>query len=223
MKLLCLTRDEAIIQEITNVSVEQGWKSLIISERSQVLSAVKEFDPDLTLVEFDNLEDLQWWQDQGIGDQRPVIFMNKELSEEIFVRAFECGADGLLPKMLLNRRSLLARVNAYLRRKALADSRRFVPRLSLVLDSQRYKVEVRGNSLALTLTEFKILRALATEQNLIVSRKELQSEAFNQDQNQISKRSLDVHICSLRKKLAPQGLDIASVRGVGYRLNPCAS
>jgi DNA-binding response OmpR family regulator len=96
-----------------------------------------------------------------------------------------------------------------------------VPRLSLVLDSQRYKVEVRGRQLSLTLTEFKILRALATEQSLIVSRKELQTEAFNADQ--ISKRSLDVHICSLRKKLAPQGLDIASVRGVGYRLNPCAS
>ncbi len=221
MKLLCMSQDAGLTKEITNTSVQQNWQTIIVDERSQIIERVHDFDPDLILVDVSTLEDLRWWHDQGLSDHKPVIFLNSEINEEFLVCAFEVGADGLLPKKWLSSRSLTARVNAYLRRKALVDSRKFVPRLSLILDSQRYKVEVRGSPLSLTLTEFKILRALATEQSLIVSRKELQTEAFNADQ--LSKRSLDVHICSLRKKLAPQGLDIASVRGVGYRLNPCAS
>jgi len=221
MKLLCISQDTSIASLITETAASENWMSRVLPDRSPVAEQVKDFDPDMILVDVTTVADLQWWSQQGVSDQRPVIFLNAEITEEFLTLAFEVGADGLLPKKWLSPRSLKARVNAYLRRKTLVDNRKFVPRLSLVLDSQRYKVEVRGRQLALTLTEFKILRALATEQSLIVSRKELQSEAFNADQ--ISKRSLDVHICSLRKKLAPQGLDIASVRGVGYRLNPCAS
>jgi DNA-binding response OmpR family regulator len=221
MKLFCISQESSITSLISETAKEENWQFHVMSERTPVMETVREFDPDLILVDVTTLADLQWWNEQGISNQKPVIFLNSEITEEFLSLAFEIGADGLLPKKWLSARSLKARVNAYLRRKALVDSRKFVPRLSLVLDSQRYKVEVRGRQLSLTLTEFKILRALATEQSLIVSRKELQTEAFNADQ--ISKRSLDVHICSLRKKLAPQGLDIASVRGVGYRLNPCAS
>lgn len=221
MKLLCISHDPVITQMMSETASEENWLLKVLPDRGSVPEAVKEFDPDLTLVDVNSTVDLKWWGEQGISDQRPVIFMNSEMTEEFLVQSFNVGADGLLPKNWISPRSIRARVNAYLRRKALVDSRKFVPRLSLVLDSQRYKVEVRGRQLALTLTEFKILRALATEQSLIVSRKELQTEAFSAEQ--ISKRSLDVHICSLRKKLAPQGLDIASVRGVGYRLNPCAS
>lgn len=221
MKLLCISQESTITSMISETAEAENWLLKFLPDRGSVVDTVKDFDPDLVLVDVNTTIDLKWWGEQGISDQRPVIFMNAEITEDFLVNAFEVGADGLLPKKWLSPRSIRARVNAYLRRKALVDSRKFVPRLSLVLDSQRYKVEVRGRQLALTLTEFKILRALATEQSLIVSRKELQSEAFNADQ--ISKRSLDVHICSLRKKLAPQGLDIASVRGVGYRLNPCAS
>lgn len=221
MKLLCISQEPTITSMMSETAAAENWLLKVLPDRGSVVETVKEFEPDLVLVDVNTTIDLKWWGDQGISDQRPVIFMNAEITEDFLVNAFEVGADGLLPKKWLSPRSIRARVNAYLRRKALVDSRKFVPRLSLVLDSQRYKVEVRGRQLALTLTEFKILRALATEQSLIVSRKELQTEAFNADQ--ISKRSLDVHICSLRKKLAPQGLDIASVRGVGYRLNPCAS
>ena len=38
-------------------------------------------------------------------------------------------------------------------------------------------------------------------------------------QAKLSNRSLDVHICALRKKVKAHGLDIDSVRGVGYRLS----
>lgn len=221
MKLLCLSQDDSLVRQIEQEASSQNWSSRRVSDRDQVTAAVDEYDPDMLLVDVENLDDLQWWQDQGLSDRKPVLFLNQAMTEDFIVRAFECGADGLVPKTLFSRRFLAARVNAYLRRQGLIGHRRFVPRLSLVLDSQRYRVEVRGQQLVLTLTEYKILRALATDQESIVGRIEIQNQVFGSAQ--LSKRSLDVHICSLRKKLRPYKLDISSVRGVGYGLKPCTN
>ena len=221
MKLLLLTADPLIIDAATQEAAAQQWLVHIVADRNQVISAIQEIDPDMMIVDVESVEALDWWQEKGLTDLKPTLFMHKETSEEFLTRSFEVGADGFVPKNSFSRRYLAARVNAYLRRQGLADARRFVPRLGLILDSQRYRVEVRGRGLALTLTEYKILRALSTDQEVIVARREIQNQVFGDAQ--ISKRSLDVHICALRKKLRPYDLDISSVRGVGYGLNPCAS
>lgn len=221
MKLLCLSQDQVICHQIREEAGQQQWSLLVVKERPEVLTAMGEFQPDMLLIEVDSIEELEWWQTQGTLENKPVLFLNKELTEDFVTRAFECGADGLVPKSIFSRRLLAARVKSYLRRQGIADNRRFVPRLQLVLDSQRYRVEVKGSSLGLTLTEFKILRELATDKEKVVSRREIQGQVFGAQT--VSKRSLDVHICALRKKLGPYNLDIDSVRGVGYRLNPCAS
>ena len=220
MKLLCLSQDKAIGQQVYEEAEVQGWLAEVISDRAQTVEAVQRMGPDMVIVDVNSDEDLVWWSQQGLSDQIPVIFMNAQLTEDFVVKAFDCGADGLIPKQLFSRRFLVARVNAYLRRQGLR-SRKIVPRLGLILDSQRYKVEVKGTALALTLTEFKILRLLAKDEEQVVLRKEIQNEVFGN--SEISKRSLDVHVCALRKKLRPFNLEVDSVRGVGYRLAPCAS
>ena len=221
MKLLCLSPDPKISEQIREEANLQQWSVYIATTREELASQVASFNPDMLLVEVDAIEDLQWWQEQGFTDSKPLLFITREMTEDWVVRAFECGADGLVPRPLFSRRFLTARVNCYLRRQGVGDSRRFVPRLSLVLDSQRYKVELSGKQVALTLTEFKILRELATEKEKVVTRGDIQGQVFGGQQ--MSKRSLDVHICALRKKLSPHCLEIGSVRGIGYRLNPCAS
>ena len=221
MKLLCMSQDQALSQQIMEEAKQQQWSAITVRNRDEVGAKMLEFNPDMLLIEIGTIEDIEWWEENGLTDLKPVLFLNKELTEDFVVRAFECGADGLIPKALFSRRFLAARVKAYLRRQGIADNRRFVQRLSLVLDSQRYKIEVKGSSVNLTLTEFKILRELATDKEKVVSRHEIQNQVFGAQQ--VSKRSLDVHICSLRKKLGPFNLDIDSVRGVGYRLNPCTN
>ena len=220
MKLLCLSKDSSILEQISQEANQQQWSVMIIKSVDEAVEAFREFEPDMLLVEVAQLEELKWWKDSGLCEAKPLLFMCGELSEEFLFHCFDVGADGFVPKSMFSRRYLSARVNSYLRRQGLADARRFVPRLGLVLDSQRYRVEVQGRGLALTLTEYKILRALSTDQEGIVARKEIQTQVFGDAQ--ISKRSLDVHICALRKKLRPFSLDISSVRGVGYGLNPCA-
>lgn len=221
MKLLLVSKDPSIIEAVSLEARAQRWSAKIVADRSEVVDSVRDFDPDMMMVDVEDLPELEWWDAQGLTGFKPTLFMHAETTEEFLYRSFEVGADGFVPKNVFSRRYVAARVNAYLRRQGLADARRFVPRLGLVLDSQRYRVEVRGQGLTLTLTEYKILRALSTDQEVIVARREIQNQVFGEAQ--ISKRSLDVHICALRKKLRPFDLDISSVRGVGYGLLPCTN
>lgn len=216
MKLLCFSKDAAIHQQLNDEASLQNWTALVVRNREDVNAEVERFDPDLLLVDVENSEELLWWQGQGLSSQKPVMFLPKELTEEIVVRAFECGADGLLPKTVFTRRSLVARVTAYMKRQGLAARRRVVPRLNIKIDSNKCRVEIKGRQISLTLTEFKILNTLATDEDKIVNRREIQDHVFGKEQ--VSRRSLDVHVCSLRKKLSPFQLDITSVRGVGYGL-----
>ena len=221
LKLLLVTADPVIIEAVSLEASNQKWFAKVVAHRTEVFSSLNEFNPDMMLVDVEQVIDLEWWHEQRLTELKPTLFMHQEATEEFLSRSFEVGADGFVLKSAFSRRYFAARVNAYLRRQGLADARRIVPRLGLVLDSQRHRVEVGGKGLALTLTEYKILRALSTDQEVIVNRRQIQDQVFGE--TQISKRSLDVHICALRKKLRPYDLDISSVRGVGYGLNPCTN
>ncbi len=220
MRLLCFSEDAAIGQDVCEEAAKQNWSAKHVLSRGEMAEVILDFNPDMLLVEIGSSAELSWLESQNAMLKTPVFILNGELTEDFVCRAFELGADGLLPKSLFSRRFLVARVNAFLRRQGLMGSRRMVPRLRMVFDSQRYKVEVDGTGLTLTLTEFKILNLLATEHQRTVSRAEIQAEVF--DKTTLNRRSLDVHVCALRKKLKPFQLDIESSRGIGYRLGPCS-
>lgn len=95
------------------------------------------------------------------------------------------------------------------------------PRLGLSIDGERQLAIVGETRLNLTLTELRLLRELAGFEDADVSREILERAVLGAENE--NKQALTVHICTLRKKLRPFGLTIESVRGVGYRLNPCPS
>jgi two-component system alkaline phosphatase synthesis response regulator PhoP len=219
MKLLCISEDETLNNRVRAESDRLSWSTVVVNDRSSISQAMRQYDPDVMLVQIEDLADLDWWIGANLTALKPVIFMNSEMTEAFMSSALEAGADGFLPKTLFSSRHFEARIKALLRRQNFGAAKRFVPRLKMTVDSEHYSVDVEGKTLNLTLTEFKILRELACEEAKVISRAEIQSRVFG-DAN-LSTRSLDVHVCSLRKKIKPVDLDIDSVRGVGYRLNPC--
>src|SRR5690349_21092776 len=111
MKLFCISPESSITSLIAETAKIENWQFCVLTERTPVTETVTEFNPDLILVDVATLADLQWWNEQGLSDRRAVIFLNSEITEEFLTRAFEIGADGLLPKKWLSPRSLKARVN----------------------------------------------------------------------------------------------------------------
>lgn len=89
----------------------------------------------------------------------------------------------------------------------------------IVIDLHRQEVRVSGKDIHATAIEFSILRALAQADQAIVSRRDLYEAVHGQRKtSEELHRTLDSHICALRRKLGPAASSLVTVRSMGYRL-----
>jgi DNA-binding response OmpR family regulator len=98
--------------------------------------------------------------------------------------------------------------------KASAGDNKIV-RDTLTIDFSAHRVTIDGSEVALTLTEFKILSELLKQSGQVLTREKLRERALGN--LNVTDRTIDVHMASLRKKLGTIGNQIETVRGVGYR------
>jgi len=170
---------------------------------------------------------------RGIKDyeQIPVIFLTSNDDVSTVVSAFSLGADDFISKpfRLLE---LRARVERRLRRApdeartsaevhstglpAEESERVRVGDLTLHIPSQRVMVEGSEELLPLSPREFKILLLLSKHPDRIFSRKSILENVWGSEVN-VTNRTVDAHICYLRKKLNKYSPCIESVSGEGYR------
>jgi len=157
----------------------------------------------------------------------PVIFLTSkddEVDEEL---GLSLGADDYISKPF-SQRLLLARIRAILRRLDLnmqtnqgdgGTEEQIMVRGALEMDPARHRVRWNGQDVALTVTEFMILEALAQRPGVVKSRSQLMDTAY-QDDIYVDDRTIDSHIKRLRKKfrLADATFEsIDTLYGAGYR------
>lgn len=140
----------------------------------------------------------------------------------------EMGADDYLPKPF-NPRELLARIRAILRRSTVNQPDPPVIRrlavTGLELDDGARSATCNSVELDLTNVEFDLLRALMEAPGRILTREYLSEIVLNRKFNPFD-RSLDTHVCHLRRKLddaAQQGDRVKTIRSVGYQLTISAA
>jgi two-component system response regulator ChvI len=176
---------------------------------------------DIVLPRIDGLELCR--KLQQLSPTLPVIFLTSRDEEFDKVLGLELGADDYLCKPF-SIRELVARVKVLFRRLEMAESssldkRRTLARGPLVLDLDRYQATWTGQSLSLTVTEFRILQALARQPGHVKTREQLIGEGYQYD-TFVSDRTIDSHIKRIRKKLCrvdPKFSAIETVHGLGYR------
>lgn len=150
-----------------------------------------------------------------------IIMLTARTAESDRVHGLDLGADDYVTKPF-SPRELVARVKAVLRRgrPVQPGSGRRLEAASIVLDEGTHEVLVRGEPVALTRSEFAILRALLRHRGRVLSREELVELALADDWDGTG-RTVDTHITNLRRKIE---LDrhmptlVTTVFGVGYRL-----
>ena len=155
---------------------------------------------------------------RGIRETRPglpVLVVTARTSEPDAVLALDAGADDYVMKPFRSQ-EFLARVRALLRRTAGSD---VLFCGDLVLDAEALRVTVHDQPVALTRKEFGILALLMRNAGQAVTRDTLGSSLWRTPLRADSK-SLDMHLSSLRRKLADAGSTavIKTLRGVGFRL-----
>jgi two-component system phosphate regulon response regulator PhoB len=154
----------------------------------------------------------------------PVILMTAKGEESDIVIGLKLGADDYITKPF-SLSVLVARVAAVLRRAAAAVQGAAPTVLTvgpICIDSERHAVDVDGQPVALTLTEFRLLLALAAARGRVLTRSQLIDRCMGTNAI-VTDRTIDVHLTSLRKKLGDARDWIETVRGIGYRVAEAGS
>lgn len=222
--VLVVEDDRDIVEMIELYLKDAGYHTERAGDGVRALELWRAARPDLILLDIglpklDGLEVLKRVRSDTTGPQVPVILLTARAEEADELVGLGLGADDYITKPF-NPRTLLARVRAVLRRgnpPAEATGQQF--RVGdLVIDDYRVRVTYRNAPVALTLSEFKILRHLAATPGRAITRRELFEEAM--PESDALERVVDVHMKNLRQKLGEQGATdvIETVRGVGYRL-----
>ncbi|MBE3099172.1 MAG: response regulator transcription factor [Planctomycetes bacterium] len=148
----------------------------------------------------------------------PVIMMTAKGTESDIVGGLRLGADDYVTKPF-SLSVMVARVGAVLRRTAPAAPAAGTIRAGpITIDANRHLVEVNGQAVPLTLTEFRLLVALAAARGRVLTRSQLIDHAMGVNVI-VTDRTIDVHMTSLRRKLGGARSAVRTVRGVGYRLS----
>lgn len=146
----------------------------------------------------------------------PVIMISAKSEEIDVVLGLELGADDYVAKPF-SPKILFSRVKAVLRRGKEPEKMAKIMQFGqFTLELDRYQLKKKDKEIALTLSEFGILRRLVMNRGKVLTRNQLLDDVQNDDAF-IVDRNIDVHIASLRKKMGPNFTWIQTVRGVGYR------
>lgn len=168
---------------------------------------------DLGLPGLDGSEVLQRLRQRK--QRTPVLILSARMAMEERVRLLDLGADDYMvkPVALVE---LEARVRALIRRGQ-GTPETIVTLGRLQLDTVGKRAWLAGNALELTAREWAALEFLAGRVNRIVSKEQILQALYRWD-DEITPNAIEKFISRLRTKLEPAGINIRTVRGLGYFL-----
>ncbi len=202
----------------------EGYRPRVAHDGRQALALARQYPPvlvvlDLMLPKMDGWEVCRRLRQQS---DVPVIMLTARGDEIDRVAGLTMGADDYVVKPF-SPRELVARVQAVLRRSRGAE-RRSAPRVlvhgDLTLDTEKRRLTVGGQPVALTPHEYALLKALMAAPGRVFSRDELLARLYPDGDAVVIDRVVDVHIGKLRQKIEPSPATpahILTVRGMGYR------
>jgi len=234
--VLVVDDDPHIRQLLVFALDKAGLAAREAADGEAALAAIEADAPDLLILDInmprmDGLEVCRRVRAKPIdkGGQLPILFLSSRDDEIDRVLGIELGADDYVTKPF-SPREVVARVMAILRRvaarpPAVADATAGPLRCGrLSLDTDGWQADWAGQVVALTVTEFGILRTLATMPSKVFSRDAI-IDRLHGPGFAITDRTIDSHVRNLRAKFARVGAeDVIETRaGIGYRLGACGA
>lgn len=219
--ILAVDDDKEILTLVQRVLEGRNYRVLTAPTGEQALKFLKEKKPDLVLLDLlmpnkDGLEVCKIIKSEDDTRNIPVIILSSRDEEADIVVGLELGADDYITKPF-SERILQARIKAALRRKDNQVESTVIKVRDLVIDTSKHEVYLGDEKLALTLSEFRILKLLSSRPGWVFSRYQI-VDAIHDGKSAVIDRTVDVLIAGLRRKLGERSDLIETVRGIGYRL-----
>lgn len=215
--------DEHNIADLVELYVaREGFRVLKAATGADALLYVERDRPRLVVLDvgLPDIDGLEVCKRLRLNSNIPVIFLTARDSEVDRVLGLELGADDYITKPF-SPAELVARVKAVLRRADGNSGSTTAEQLQVgevAVDLARREVRVHNEPVAFTTKEFDLLQFLAERPGRALSRQQILDGVWGYDWFGDA-RTVDVHIAQVRKKLN-NAAEIATVRGLGYRLEP---
>jgi two-component system OmpR family response regulator len=218
MRLLLVEDDLPLAEALLSLLVSSGHAVDCVhdGEAAKALVATEEFDLmilDLNLPELDGLSVLRHMRAEG--NRAAVMILTARGAAEDRVRGLDLGADDYMAKPF-DIREFEARVRSLLRRQAgLRSSTVTLGALSLDLTTRQFSGN--GQVIDLPPRERALLELLVMRAGKVVA-KEAIVQSVTSLEDILSDNAIEQYISRLRRRLQPLGLNLRTVRGIGYLL-----
>jgi len=224
LKIWCIEDDENINNLITYALASQGFEAEGMTCFADMDKKLQDSQPDLFLLDImlpdtDGITILKKLKENSSTSDIPVIMLTAKNSEIDIVKALDLGAEDYITKPF-GILEMVSRVKAVLRR--CEKDKKSEDKLSfgmIVMDKERHRVTVDGETVELTLKEFSLLKLFLESPQRMLTRENIMDAVWG-DSYVGESRTVDMHIKTLRHKLGNAGEAIVTIRGVGYKFEP---
>ncbi|TLD41609.1 MAG: Phosphate regulon transcriptional regulatory protein PhoB (SphR) [Candidatus Jettenia ecosi] len=220
-KILIVDDEQDLVKLIRYHLEKDGYKVLSASNGEDALFMARRERPELIVLDLmlpgiDGLEVCKKLKTTPELATIAIVMLTAKGEESDITVGLRLGADDYVTKPF-SPKELIARIQAVLRRiKTSLVTRDYIEIGDLAIDVYKHEVSIQGESIPLTLTEFKLLHQLANKPGRVFTREQL-LDVVSGSEITVIDRTIDVHIASLRKKLRSFANFIVTIRGIGYK------
>ena len=219
MRILLVEDDTMLAESICEGLEKGGFTVDRLGAAEPAASALGLTHYDLAIVDIglpgmSGLELIRRVRQRGL--QVPVLILTARDGLDDRISGLDLGADDYMVKPF-QLPELLARMRALIRRSLSAASSELAAG-GICLDLARRVATAHGEIMDLTGREWEILQQLMLASPNVVSKQKM-AESLSEWENEISANAVEIYISRLRQKLQGCGIEIRTIRGIGYRLD----
>lgn len=217
-KILIIEDDKTIAEELYNLLKNSNYNAEILTDFKNATEIALNSNSDLILLDINIpfLNGQMLLKEIRKKSNVPIMMVTSNCSETNEVLSYSFGADDYITKPY-NPTILLLKISALFKRCELNSN--IISYKDFIFDIGKGLVKNNTNEISLTKNEIIIFRMLLSNKDRIVTKDELMTDLWNNDEY-INENALTVNISRLRAKLADLGYDeiIETRKGIGYRI-----
>lgn len=219
LDILLVEDDDVLAKGIMAFLEESGFNATQVShgERANEKLQTEKYQAiilDLTLPGMDGSEVLRRLRKRG--EETPVLVISARSTIQDRVFGLDLGADDYMTKPF-DLLELEARLKALLRRAG-SQVNPVTGSKNLVVSNSTRSASFNGREIEISVREAELLSLFVEKVGQVVTRDEILSR-IQDDSSGISDSTVEVYVHRLRKKLSELGIQLRTIRGLGYLLN----
>ncbi len=224
MPRILLVDDEEDILEFVSYNLErEGFNVVTGRNGKEAIQLAAKLKPDLVILdvmmpEMDGIAACEEIRKLPGCRDLVIAFLTARGEDYSQIAGFEAGADDYITKPI-RPKVLISRVKALLKRSGgaiseSADQEKIIRIGNIVIDKERYVLQIEDEELVLPRKEFELLSLLVSKPDKVFTREEIYKSVWG-DNVIVGDRTIDVHIRKLREKIGND--HIRTLKGIGYK------